>query len=368
MKNSKIGVGIVGLHPDRGWAMLAHVPALKASGDYEIVALSNSNEAAAQLAAKKFGIPNAFTKLDDLLACPEVDLVVVTVRVPQHLEIVRAAIEAGKAIYVEWPLANGMDEALELERLARLHGSTVAVGLQSRASPEVSYVRDLVKQGYVGEVMSATLVGSGILGGDMIPASFAYTLDPSNGAAMLNVAFAHAIDSACYALDSELEDVMALLKNRRRSALVIETGATVEMKTADQIAVAGSLRTGPILTAHFRGGMSRATNFRLEINGTRGDLVLTSTLGYPGVGSTTILGGNGEDTTVAALELPAAYAAKTELGMGANVYRNYALLASDLRTGSRTAPGLDQAVGLHRLLTAIELSASVGNRQAVRVP
>lgn len=365
MKNSKIGVGIVGLHPDRGWAMLAHVPALQASEDYEIVALSNSNAEAARLAAQKFGIPNAFTKLDDLLACPEVDLVVVTVRVPQHFEIARAAIRTGKAIYVEWPLANGLDEALALERLAKLRRSIVAVGLQSRASPEVRYVRDLIKQGYVGEVLSATLVGSGILGGDMIPESFAYTLDPSNGASILNVAFAHAIDSACYALDSQMEDVMATLKIRRRSAQVIETGATVEMKAADQIAVAGTLSTGTLLTAHFRGGMSRATNFSLEINGTLGDLVLTSTLGYPGVGSTTILGGQGDDATVAELALPAAYTTVANLGMGANVYRNYALLASDLKTGSRTAPGIDQAVGLHRLLNAIERSASEGTRQTL---
>lgn len=53
---------------------------------------------------------------------------------------------------------------------------------------------------------------------------------------------------------------------------MIETGAAVEMKAADQIAVAGALPTGPLLTGRFRGGMSRATNFRLEINGT---------LGYP---------------------------------------------------------------------------------------
>jgi predicted dehydrogenase len=162
-----------------------------------------------------------------------------------------------------------------------------------------------------------------------------------------------------------VEDVMAMLINRRHSAQVIETGATVEMKAADQIAVAGTLRTGPLLTAHFRGGMSRGTNFHLEINGTLGDLVLTSTLGYPGVGSTTILGGKGDDVTVAELDLPAAYADMADLGMGTNVFRNYALLASDLRTGTRTAPGLDQAVGLHRLLNAIERSASAGTRQTL---
>jgi predicted dehydrogenase len=52
------------------------------------------------------------------------------------------------------------------------------------------------------------------------------------------------------------------------------------MTAADQVAVRGVLESGAVASVHFRGGMSRATNFHWEINGTDGDLVLTGGSGH----------------------------------------------------------------------------------------
>ena len=321
MKNGKIGVGIIGLHPTRGWAMMAHVPALRASADFEIVALTNSDPAMAEEAARLFGVPKAFQRHQDLLACPEVDLVVVTVKVPYHFELVSAAILAGKSVYCEWPLANGLRETVELERLAREHKVRTVAGLQSRASAELNHMRDLIRGGYVGEVLSASMVGSGILGGAVVPSGFAYTLDPANGAGIFNVAFAHAVDALSYALDAPFSKVAATLENRRKTAQVIETGAVIPMTTPDQIAVSGQLASGPVVSAHFRGGLSRGTNFRLEVNGSRGDLIMVSSLGYPGIGVTTLQGGQDDDTALHDIALPQDDG-NAHLGMGTNVANN----------------------------------------------
>lgn len=364
MKSGKFGVGIIGVHPGRGWAMSAHVPALQASPDFEIVALTNSDPAMAREAAGKFNVAQAFQRHEDLLACPDVDLVVVTVKVPHQFDLVSAAIRAGKSVYCEWPMGNGLQEAIELQRLAREHKVRAVVGLQSRATPEVAYLRDLLRDGYVGEVLSVSLVGSGIIGGAMIPASFAYTLDPNNGAGIINVAFAHAMDSLCHALGSELGEVAATLDNRRNTAQVIETGAVIAMQTPDQIAVTGKLKSGPVVSAHFRGGMSRGTNFRLEINGSRGDLIATSSLGYPGVGATSIQGGQDDDVVLHELDVPQQYkGASADLGMAANVANIYARYAADVKHGTAMAPTFDDAVVLHRLIRAIEQSALTGTRQ-----
>jgi len=125
------------------------------------------------------------------------------------------------------------------------------VGLQSRATPVVSYVRGLIKEGYVGEVLSTSLVGSGILWGAILPATYIYTLDPKNGAGMINVAFAHGLDSASYALGSPIKEVTA-------------TNELVPMATPDQIIVGGTLENETFLSVHYRGGLSRGTNFRWE--------------------------------------------------------------------------------------------------------
>lgn len=367
MKNGKIGVGIIGVHPTQGWAGMAHIPALQALPDYQVMALTSRTQALAEQAADKFGVPHYFTRYEDLLALPDVELVVITVKVPYHFELASAALRAGKSVYCEWPLGNGLQEAAALQQLAAQHQVRAVVGLQSRATPEMRYVRDLVRQGYVGEVLSATLLGSGIIGGATMPSAFAYTLDPNNGAGVLNVGFAHAIDALSYALDSRFDEVGATLATRRKTVQLLETGAAVAVGTPDQIAVSGTLDNGVVVSAHVRGGMSRAANFRLEINGTHGDLLVTNPMGYPGLAASTISGGQAGDSGVSELAIPADYraAAPAGSGMAANVANNYRLLADDIRTGGSTAPTFDDALALHRLIDAVERSAASASRVKV---
>src|SRR5215213_10297647 len=91
----RIRVGIIGASPDRGWAAEAHIPALKSlSDDFEITALSTSRRESAGAAGKLFGVPLAFDNHQDLVNSADVDVVAVTVKVPYHLELATAALEA----------------------------------------------------------------------------------------------------------------------------------------------------------------------------------------------------------------------------------------------------------------------------------
>src|SRR5438034_8538216 len=126
----KIRVGIIGANPDRGWAAQAHIPALKSlSADFEITALSTSRRDSADAAAKRFGVSLAFDNHQELVNNAAVDLVAVTVKVPHHLELATAALEAGKAVYCEWPLGNGLQEAQTLAALAKKKGVLAVAGL-----------------------------------------------------------------------------------------------------------------------------------------------------------------------------------------------------------------------------------------------
>jgi hypothetical protein len=132
MTEQRFRVGIVGLEPGRGWAARAHVPALRALSDsYEIVGVANTSLASAQRAAAALGLPRAFNDVAELVSAPEVDIVTVTVKVPHHLEVVKAAIEAGKHVYCEWPLGNGLAEAEELAELAKAKSVLGVVGTRS---------------------------------------------------------------------------------------------------------------------------------------------------------------------------------------------------------------------------------------------
>src|SRR3954463_10712359 len=150
----KIRLGFVGANIRSNWASESHFPALAASPDVELTAVCTRNQASAEEARKAFGAKLAFSDYREMVASPEIDAVLVVVRVPSHYGPTRAAIEAGKHVYTEWPLGRTTAEAVELAALAHAKGVQTAIGLQSRVSPAVLYVKHLLETGYVGRVLS----------------------------------------------------------------------------------------------------------------------------------------------------------------------------------------------------------------------
>src|SRR5689334_14467526 len=129
MGSDIIRVGIVGANPHQGWASTAHVPALKQLPDFWITAVCTSRAETAEAAAGAFGAGHAFTDPRALAAHREVDLVTVAVRTPAHLDLVHAALDAGKHVYCEWPLAATTKEAEVMAAAARDAGVHHAIGL-----------------------------------------------------------------------------------------------------------------------------------------------------------------------------------------------------------------------------------------------
>src|SRR6202167_5413787 len=154
----KIRVGIVGASPSRGFASISHIPALQALPEFEIVAVCTSSQQSAEAAAKHYGVPLAFAEPAKLAAHPDVDLVTVSVKVPDHYAPVMAAIDAGKHVYCEWPLGRDTNEAVRMLDAAERRGVRHAVGLQGQVSPAINYVKDLIADGYVGQVLTATMI------------------------------------------------------------------------------------------------------------------------------------------------------------------------------------------------------------------
>jgi predicted dehydrogenase len=344
-----IGVGVIGasaLNP--GWAVAAHLPAIQALDGFELKAVSTSSRASAEASASAFGVP-AFDDHRPLIERSDVDLVV-TVKVPHHHALISAALEAGKMVFSEWPLGAGLAEAVDLAARAQAAGVRTVAGLQARFAPAIRRAAELVAEGYVGEVLGTTVVGSGLAWGPTTDRAHAYMFDKANGATTLSVPAMHAIDALAGVL-GELEDVTARLAVRRRFVAVAEDQMRLPVSAPDQIAIAGRLAGGAVASVFYRGGLSRGDNLRWEINGSDGDLVLSADHGNIQVADVRLSGGRGDDQRVR--EIPVA-AADTFQGPGANVARLYAQFARDLREGTRIAPDFDHAVRRHRLLADIE--------------
>lgn len=353
-----VGVGIVGLSAAGGWAARAHVPALAALDGIELRGLVASSPEAGQAASEAHGVP-AYASPAELAQADDVDLVVVAVKVPRHRELVLPALRAGVPVLCEWPLAVDLEEARELERAAA--GTPTFVGLQGRTSPAFRRLADLVAEGAVGEVLSATVVAASTGWGTPTSGPQRYTLDRRNGATLLTIVFGHMIDAVSLVV-GELEELVATTATRR--PLVRSEGELVPMTAADQIAVSGTLPGGAVLAAHQRGGAA-ASGFSLLVEGTEGRLEATAPA-HPHIAPVAVRGARG-GADLAPLELPGRYDAFRHLD-GTPVHalvHAYAAIRDDLRDGSSLAPDFAHAVRRHRLLDAIERSAADGRRVRV---
>src|SRR6266550_4514720 len=247
---STLGVGIIGVSPIRGWAATAHLPALRALPNYEIRALSGHSAESARAAGEVFGVSAVFSDHKQLVTQSDIDVVAVTVKVPQHRELVSAALAAGKAVYCEWPLGRDLDDARAMAALAAEQGVRTVVGLQARQAPTIEFVQELLGDGYLGEVLSTTMVGLSIPG-DVVGQPNAYMLDKTNGANVLTIAVGHSLDLLNHVL-GEFTDLSAVSDLRRPLITIAETGEQIVKTAPDQIAVIGTLTSGATASIHVR--------------------------------------------------------------------------------------------------------------------
>src|SRR6516165_11261356 len=259
--SSKIRVGNVGASASRGFASIAHIPALRALSQFEIIAVCTADQQSAETAARHYAVPLAFSDPERLARHPDVDLVTVSVKVPDHYRPVMAAIAAGKHVYCEWPLGRDSGEAGRMLEAAGERGIRHAVGLQGQMSPAINYAKDLIAGGYVGRVLTATMIGCAPNWGATIDR--AYQADRANGANLLTITGGHTIDALCHCL-GEFRELSAFAVSQRDRIPLAETGEMVAKTVPDQVAVSGIAGNGAVVSFQVRGGMARGTHFLFE--------------------------------------------------------------------------------------------------------
>src|SRR5204862_7490387 len=176
-------------------------------------------------------------------------------------------------------------------------------GLQGRQAPAIQFVQELIGDGYVGEVLSTTMVGLSVPG-DVVGQPNAYMLDKANGANVLTIAVGHSLDTLNYVL-GEFADLSAVSDLRRPLITIEETGEQMVKTAADQIAVIGTLTSGATAAIHVREAVAGGTGFLWEINGSDGTLRITAEAAYPEIYPLTVWGAHGRNG-LAELAAPAA--------------------------------------------------------------
>ena len=361
--SSKIRVGMVGITPSRGFSSIAHMPALQALPEFEVVAVCTTRQESANAAALHYGVPLAFADPEKLARHPDVDMVTVCVNVPDHKIPVMAAIQAGKHVYCEWPLGRDTAEAVRLLEAADAKGIRHAAGLQGRVSPSINYVKDRIADGFIGKPLSGTLFVNAANWGATLDR--AYQAAFANGANLMTITGGHNLDVLCHCL-GEFRELSAFAVSQRDHIPLDGTGEMIPKDVPDQLVVSGIVASGAVVSAQVRGGMTRGQEFLFEIHGSEGDLVATATTrASTQRQELSVQGARGAGVALAEMPVPAKYRwvpANVPTGSPYNVAQLYAKFADAIRGGTPMHPGFDTAVTRHRMLDQITQASRSGQK------
>ena len=356
MNQKQIRVGIVGANAKKSWANVSHVPAINGLPGLRLAAVATRNEQSAREAAEAFGADRWFSNPFAMIRDERIDVVTISVKVPEHRELVLAALNAGKAVYCEAPLGRTLAEAEEMASAAgSLH---TAIGLQGRLNPAVRRAAQLLSSGKIGRPLNARIVSTTSGFGPEMPSWYDYFNKTSFGANLLTITTGHTLDLA-EAVLGEIVEVDARAEILWPTVKLTDVGEESLRETPDHVGVLGKTRSGAVFTADIsRGAASEDARFSLEIRGTEGWLSLTSNHPYGLQAGDLRLASNISFATPDPAAVSGGF-----MGAAINVGEVYAHLVRDLHAGTYSTPGLDQAFHNARLIEAVTRAAARGERQ-----
>src|SRR5271154_6566056 len=267
----KIRLGLIGASVRGTWSSRSHLPALHASSEVELTAVCTTRADSAEAARQAWGARLAFDDYREMVASPQIDAVAVVVRVPSHYAPTKAALEAGKHVYCEWPLGRTTAEAVELSALAKANGLVTAVGLQARVNPAVMHMKELVEAGFVGDVMAVhvSLMREGVLSR---PSHRTWQRDAELGANTLTIAAGHTVDAMRF-VAGDFGRLSAVVATEAKQWLDTGANTWLDVTSPDNVLVSGRLANGAVASVHIGAIPFAGSGYRMEIYGRTGTLV-----------------------------------------------------------------------------------------------
>ena len=152
MARKVLRIGLVGVGAA---AQVNHIPAWKKIEGVELVALCDRDPEKAARVAQKFQIPRVHARFDDMLADEEIDAIDICTPNFLHAPMASAALEAGKHVLSERPLARSAEEAAAMAKTAKKADRILMCAVQHRFRPDAQLLKKFVDKGDLGEVFLA---------------------------------------------------------------------------------------------------------------------------------------------------------------------------------------------------------------------
>ncbi len=242
----KVRVGVLGAG---AWARFAHIPGYQRDPRCELVAIADPMIERAREFAAEFGIPSVYASHEELIAREDIHLVDVCTPSATHFDLSWAALEAGKHVLCEKPVAYDYTETLRAAAFARSKGLKTKLGFTFRYSPAMRYMKQLIDDGFVG----TPFIFNGF-------EQNSQWLDPQNPLRQVDVEADQSViqvsslegygapimDIGHLFMGSRFEQVVGTMKNFIPERMVRQTGTMMRMNIDDADIFIGEFASGAI--------------------------------------------------------------------------------------------------------------------------
>ena len=291
LSKRKIRVAVIGT----GFGAAVHIPALMHLDATEVVAVVSRREERASAVAGRYNIPTASTDWRDVINDPAVDAVVVATPPYLHHQMVITAIEAGKHVLCEKPLARNLAETRDMAKLAASANVVAMVNHQFRYLPIRRRVKELIDEGYIGDPHSVSMIVFRSSLADPDDRSFGWMMEADKAGGMLRASGSHYIDTLRWWLGDihAVAGVTATMVTHRK---LPDSTTKARVDADDNFAFMLRFANGAIGSVHFSATAPTDAGESITISGSEGMLIVE--------GDGELFGARRRDVSLRELQIP----------------------------------------------------------------
>jgi predicted dehydrogenase len=228
-KKDVINIGIIGA----GFARTTQIPGFRACEGARITVIASRTRANAERVAREFDIPAIADDWRELIARDDVDLISIVTPPSTHAEMTLAALDAGKAVLCEKPMAMNGAEAEAMTRRARELNAFAHIDHELRFLDGRRRMREMIRGGEIGAVRHVNFVFRADSRAN-IERAWDWWSDASMGGGALGAIGSHAVDAFRWLLGTEISAVSARLATHVRERADKESGEMRAVTTDDE--------------------------------------------------------------------------------------------------------------------------------------
>jgi predicted dehydrogenase len=260
-------VGIIGV----GWGSHVQVPAFRAADGFEPVALCARTPDRLERVAGKLGISDTSTEWESFVTRDDLDVISVATPTLLHSDMTLAALDAGKAVLCEKPLAGDLDTARDMARAAKKSSRPTACCFENRWNADWLAVADLVHEGFLGKQYLARVSRSAAYWHPSHPLQARWMYDRDQGGGYLAGMLVHDLDFLCSLLGRP-ESVCAELRTSE-PIRELPDGETLSVTADDTAALLMRMESGLTAMLSISVMGAHTDHYRLELFGSDGTII-----------------------------------------------------------------------------------------------